>query len=637
MKAMRVSLLVGVVSLFCGLCLQAQQQAVSQTSSAQAPTSVVPPLVRFSGVLKDETNRPLSGTVGIAGVTFAIYKNQYEGAPLWLEIQNVQADAKGKYTVQLGATKPEGLPLDLFSSGEARWLGVRVNGGEEQPRVVLVSVPYALKALDAETLGGRPASAFMVVPPSGSKGSQLGPLAEQANEIVCLSGTACATGFVPLFSSNGGSAKVNDSIITQSGTTVGIAGSVSANGNVNVTGLIGLPNTSNATTGVITLGGSPFAHNFGTSNTFVGHGAGNFGLSGDSNTATGVNTLVLNTTGNSNTVSGLNALFHNTTGSRNTASGVSALVFNTTGNENTSSGEGSLFHNTTGSDNTASGFNALFSNTTGNFNTALGVNAGHTTNNASTTGTNNTFIGAFSGPGTQTKLSNATAIGANALVVASNSMVLGDGTINVGIDTTSGVPMATFDVVGQTVNNIPVARLFAALNQDIILGLGNVNGPVHVFRVNSVGKVFADGGFQTGGADFAESFAVRGGRTRYEAGDLLVIDRSGTRRMALAHHPYSHLVAGIYSTKPGLLGTVHTMFDPEIEQEVPLAVVGVVPCKVTAENGSIAPGDLLVSSSRPGFAMKGTNRKRMLGAVVGKALEPLLSGKGTIIVLVTLQ
>jgi hypothetical protein len=73
---------------------------------------------------------------GIVGITFAIYKDQYEGAPLWLETQNVQADAKGNYTVQLGATKPEGLPLDLFSSGDALWLGVSINGGLEQPRVL---------------------------------------------------------------------------------------------------------------------------------------------------------------------------------------------------------------------------------------------------------------------------------------------------------------------------------------------------------------------------------------------------------------------------------------------------------------------------------------------------------------------
>jgi hypothetical protein len=66
-------------------------------------------------------------------------------------------------------------------------------------------------------------------------------------------------------------------------------------------------------------------------------------------------------------------------------------------------------------------------------------------------------------------------------------------------------------------------------------------------------------------------------------------------------------------------------------------VVGIVPCKVSAENGPIEVGDLLVASATPGYAMKGTDRSKMLGAVVGKALEPLREGKGTVQVLVTLQ
>src|SRR5216684_5687686 len=84
---------------------------------------------------------------------------------LWLESQNIQADAKGNYTIQLGATKPEGLPLDLFTSGEARWLGVTVNGGQEQPRVLLLSVPYALQAAYAEMQRQLP-SAFVLAAPS---------------------------------------------------------------------------------------------------------------------------------------------------------------------------------------------------------------------------------------------------------------------------------------------------------------------------------------------------------------------------------------------------------------------------------------------------------------------------------------
>jgi hypothetical protein len=130
---------------------------------AQSPT-VVPRLVNLAGKATDVSGKTIAG---IAGVTFAIYKEQYEGTPLWLESQNVQADTKGNYTVQLGATKPEGLPLDVFSSGDARWLGVTVNGGQEQPRVLLLSVPYALKAADAETIGGLPPSAFVLAAPAG--------------------------------------------------------------------------------------------------------------------------------------------------------------------------------------------------------------------------------------------------------------------------------------------------------------------------------------------------------------------------------------------------------------------------------------------------------------------------------------
>jgi hypothetical protein len=68
-----------------------------------------------------------------------------------------------------------------------------------------------------------------------------------------------------------------------------------------------------------------------------------------------------------------------------------------------------------------------------------------------------------------------------------------------------------------------------------------------------------------------------------------------------------------------------------------MAVVGIVPAKVSAENGPIKVGDLLVTSSTPGYAMKGTDRSRLVGAVVGKAMARLDSGKGVIEVLVTLQ
>jgi hypothetical protein len=174
---------------------------------------------------------------------------------------------------------------------------------------------------------------------------------------------------------------------------------------------------------------------------------------------------------------------------------------------------------------------------------------------------------------------------------------------------------------------------------NILIGYQGVSSDqwIPMFRVDSTGQVFANGGYQTGGADFAESMAVSGERSRYEPGDVVVIEETGNRQVALARQPYSTLVAGIHSTKPGVLATPHPMDDPRLPKEIPLALVGIVPCKVTAENGAIKTGDLLVTSSVPGHAMKGTDRTRMLGAVVGKALEPLASGTGVIQVLITLQ
>jgi len=158
----------------------------------------------------------------------------------------------------------------------------------------------------------------------------------------------------------------------------------------------------------------------------------------------------------------------------------------------------------------------------------------------------------------------------------------------------------------------------------------------NVFRVDPAGSVYADGGYHTGGADFAEAFAVKGINSSYAAGNVLTIDPGATRRLTRSSKPYSTLVAGVYSSKPGVLASPYTM-DQAPKSDIPLAVVGVVPCKVTTENGAIKPGDLLVTSRKEGYAMKGTDRNKMVGAAVGKALESLNQAEGIIQVLVTLQ
>jgi hypothetical protein len=127
----------------------------------------------FSGSFHPADHQPLRP---VESVTFAIYHDQADGNPLWLETQNVAINADGSYNVLLGSATADGLPLGLFAAGEPRWLGVQFHrtGEVEQPRVQLTSVPYALKAGDADTLGGRPASAYQLAEPNNASGTPSG-------------------------------------------------------------------------------------------------------------------------------------------------------------------------------------------------------------------------------------------------------------------------------------------------------------------------------------------------------------------------------------------------------------------------------------------------------------------------------
>ena len=145
----------------------------------------------------------------------------------------------------------------------------------------------------------------------------------------------------------------------------------------------------------------------GSLNTAIGSLALQLNTEGFNNTAIGDNALGQNTTGNSNTALGATVLHNTTTGLQNTGVGYNALFQNTTGNFNTSAGLNSLGKNTTGSNNTAVGLNALFNNTTGNFNTALGLNAHDN----------------------ETDIDNAMGLGYEADPSASNTIVIGNGSI----------------------------------------------------------------------------------------------------------------------------------------------------------------------------------------------------------------
>jgi hypothetical protein len=145
--------------LICELPVAGQLQQNNGSVDSEEK-STVPLFVTFSSTLFELAGTPSSG---FQNISFALYGQQNGRTPLWTETQNVRPDKDGNFTILLGSASPLGVPASLFSSGLPRWVGITPNDGVERPRVELASVPYALKAFDADTLGGVGPQEFVTV------------------------------------------------------------------------------------------------------------------------------------------------------------------------------------------------------------------------------------------------------------------------------------------------------------------------------------------------------------------------------------------------------------------------------------------------------------------------------------------
>src|SRR5277367_7041053 len=196
------------------IALPAVTQNTPSSLAASAPTSV-PPLIPYSGVADAVAGQPAPTT---ASVTFLVYDDETGGEPLFSETQSVAVEAAGRFKAQIGATLTNGIPIDLFASGEARWLAVQIAGEPAQSRVLLASVPYALKAADAATLGGLPASAFAL---AGTKTFAAAALTANVtpNADLPVTTTGAFSGYIPVFNS---SSSIVNSVIFQNANGIGI-------------------------------------------------------------------------------------------------------------------------------------------------------------------------------------------------------------------------------------------------------------------------------------------------------------------------------------------------------------------------------------------------------------------------------
>jgi len=348
MKLRPACAVIGFLSLVLSM---AAQTSGNRPASAQVP----PPLIQFSNVATDEGGNPLSGAVNI---TFSLYNSQQGGEPLWTETQsNVQLDPTGHYSVQLGITKPNGVPTALFTTGEARWLGVQVAEQAEQPHILLLSVPYALKAGDAATVGGLPPSAFVLAAPqngtasayaTGSAMQSVSPAT--ATDVTTTGGRAS---YLPVFN---GTATIVDSAVFQSGsgsgTSVEVKGSGAFTGDtrIDINGLnkggatgytpairFGTGNTGEAIssdrTGSVNVNGIDFYTDF-TPRLSITNG-GNVGI-GTTNPTTGI----LTTVANSASVVGISTTGYNAPFNSNVSGYDGMHVTGGSGDDNNSTGGG---------------------------------------------------------------------------------------------------------------------------------------------------------------------------------------------------------------------------------------------------------------------------------------------------------
>jgi hypothetical protein len=111
------------------LAIPSFAQDVVTTPAPVAANVPIPHYVRYSGSISESGSKPVQ-------MRFALYENQSGGQPVWSEIQTVNP-VEGKYAVLLGAGTENGLPQSVFSAAQARWLGITIGAGQEQPRTIL--------------------------------------------------------------------------------------------------------------------------------------------------------------------------------------------------------------------------------------------------------------------------------------------------------------------------------------------------------------------------------------------------------------------------------------------------------------------------------------------------------------------
>ncbi len=536
----------------------------------------VPRTISYQGILTDISGNPVPD--GNKNISVNLYANITGGSPIFSESQSVTV-IKGRYTLIIGGVNP--IPPNLsFNNGY--FLSVSIDGGSElAPRTALTSAPYAIHAAIADGVSQNAAGIVTslnnlsgVLNLQGGGGTTI---TSNGHTLTISSSGSGGNGIQGLQSSDG-----TLTVLSSSGPIADVRLTPSAVTTKYIA-------DASVTVAKISADGGDIGQVL-TSNGFgvaVWKNPGGIILPYSSTTNlssaaftlsnTGTGTAIVGVQNNNGTINGY--------GVQGIHSGGGAGVF---GQSTNGAGVSGL---------SSAGNSGLFSN----------ITAGNTA-------------------ATLSVVTNGS--GAAISSTASGSGRAGLFTINQSTNSSAALESTTNGTGGTTLklNHTGTGGNIA------IFQSANTN----VARIDKTGKGFFNGGTQTSGADVAEAFAVVGKRSDYEPGDVLVIASGYRRTVEKCSKPYAVNVIGVHATKPGVLLSERDV-EANADDLVPMGVVGVLPTKVCNEGGIINAGDLLVTSSRLGYAMKADPEKLKFGMVIGKALEVFSGDIGLIEVFVNVK
>jgi hypothetical protein len=209
--------------------------------------------------------------------------------------------------------------------------------------------------------------------------------------------------------------------------------------------------------------------------------------------------------------------------------------------------------------------------------------------------------------------------------------LVGNGMTGVGV---TGMSTESYGVSAQSVSTFALCAK-GAHGAALLDGSVTINGDVTVnANIAAVKSVTVSGDINFANGDCAEHFD-QVGAVPLEPGTVVVIDGLGA--IGECRAPYDRKVAGVIAGA-GCYRPAIVLDSQASDTCRPLvALVGKTQCKADATYAAIEVGDLMTTSQTPGHAMKASDLSRAFGAVIGKALAALPTGRGLVPILIALQ